>query len=132
MNPSINTDAICNLPPRDLLRRFIQDDQPYDEAAIALVARRAYRSANDDSITPRDLQALTSILHRSAELGIRRQRLALEREKYNDARRSDIETALTAFRDELDGNDDALAALESFEARLLAIFDRDEPADPAP
>lgn len=82
----------------------------FDTATLDLIRQLAFELADSDAPDPKGVKSLVSLLLKHDEQKLRRDQLALEREKLDASQRTKIEAGLEALRTEIANNPAAMQA----------------------
>ena len=92
----------------------------YDQATLALIRQKAFERAYARDGNLDELQVLAGIIGDSEKLKLKREQLELDREKFRQQIKTDIEKGLDALHAEIQGDAAALKVFEQMKAIVMA------------
>jgi hypothetical protein len=93
--------------------------ETFDAATIELVKQKAFERAYAKNGNIEELATLTKILGDSAKLELKKRELELNREKFRQQIKSDIEKGLDALHSEIKGSPEALQLFDTLKAVVM-------------
>ncbi len=103
-----------------VVQEALKMDATYDQATLALIRQKAFERAYAREGNLDELQILAGIIGDSEKLRLKREQLSLDREKFRQQIKSDVEKGLDALHAEIKGNAAALQLFEKMKALVLA------------